>query len=522
MASYSPDKAYTSGVEIENATVATTGEHLTAVIAEEKIHNADDALQFVAEHFVQFTPEEERSVRRKIDWRLVPIMLVVNGIQFVDKLTISYAATYGLIKEAHLKGQQFSTLITLFYVGYLVAQYPANYIMQRYPVGKVITIAFLLWGITLATMGSATKFSTLAAARFFLGVFESCVNPGFILITSSWWKREEQMARIGFWYSANGLFGLPAVMIFYGIAHIKSSLYPYQWMFIIFGVLTIIIGISLWWTMPDSPTNARFLTERERAIAVERLSSNKTGIKNAQHKPSQIIECLTDVKVWLLVFGIFWHNMTNSLQTNFLGLILKGYGYSTYEAVLFNLPASAVAAAAILLISLLNRSRHIEGRRIFLIMALYLPGIMACAILYVVPLKRSNRAIHLFAVWSVPAVAAAAGVQYSLLASNVAGYTKKTIAGAMFFAAYCVANIVTPQTFLASQAPKYTTGVIVTLSAFCINIALFAILYVLYRAENAKRNRLDEGEVSLDQTVDLIDSFSDLTDKQNKKMRYKL
>lgn len=135
--------------------------------------------------------------------------------------TISYAATYGLTTEAGLVGQQFSTLITLFYLGYLIAQYPANYIMQRFPVGRVITICFLLWGITLATMGSATNFKTLATARFFLGVFESCVNPGFILITSSWWKREEQLTRIGYWYSANGLFGMPAVMIFYGIAHIK-------------------------------------------------------------------------------------------------------------------------------------------------------------------------------------------------------------------------------------------------------------------------------------------------------------
>lgn len=58
-----------------------------------------------------------------------------------------------------------------------------------------------------------------------MGVFESCVNPGFILITSSWWKREEQLTRVGYWYSSNGLFGMPAVMIFYAIAHIKVRLH---------------------------------------------------------------------------------------------------------------------------------------------------------------------------------------------------------------------------------------------------------------------------------------------------------
>ena len=70
-------------------------------------------------------------------------------------------------------------------------------------------------------MGSATNFPQLAAARFFLGVLESCVNPGFVLITSSWWKREEQLTRVGIWYSSNGFIGVPSTMIFYAIEHIK-------------------------------------------------------------------------------------------------------------------------------------------------------------------------------------------------------------------------------------------------------------------------------------------------------------
>lgn len=72
-----------------------------------------------------------------------------------------------MITEAHLKGQEFSLLITLFYIGYLVrifsqcpplsleidtslqsqvAQYPTNYLMQRFPTGKYLTVNFVLWG----------------------------------------------------------------------------------------------------------------------------------------------------------------------------------------------------------------------------------------------------------------------------------------------------------------------------------------------------------------------------------------
>lgn len=95
--------------------------------------------------------------------------------------------------------------------------------MQRYPTGKYITINFVLWGVVLTCMGACTNFSSLAAARFFLGVFESCLNPGFILITSSWWKREEQPARIAIWYCANGLASVPAGILFYAVAHLHVS-----------------------------------------------------------------------------------------------------------------------------------------------------------------------------------------------------------------------------------------------------------------------------------------------------------
>lgn len=82
------------------------------------------------------------------------------------------------------------------------------------------------------------------------------------------------------------------------------------------GVITVCFGSTLWWILPDSPHTAKFLSERERVIAVERLKSNKTGVKNVHHKQYQVFEALKDFKVWMLVAAIFFHNMTNSLQTN--------------------------------------------------------------------------------------------------------------------------------------------------------------------------------------------------------------
>jgi ACS family allantoate permease-like MFS transporter len=167
-------------------------------------------------------------------------------------------------------------------------------------------------------------------------------------------------------------------------------------------------------------------------------------------------------------------------------------------------------------------SRWGEGKRILLIIICYLPGLASCLILYLSPIKSSTKHLHLFAITIIPVVATSAGILYSLLASNIAGYTKKSVTGTLFFSANAVANIVSPQTFLSSQAPRYGTGVAVTLTAFCVNIVLFSSLYFVYRAENKKREADPAGVEGTDQTEELIDAFSDKTDKENKKLRYKM
>ncbi|TPX10390.1 uncharacterized protein E0L32_008609 [Thyridium curvatum] len=487
------------------------------------VKDGDDALAILHSRFEPYTKEEEERLLRKIDIRLALLMLFVNGIQFVDKLTISQAATYGLVNEAQLVGQEFSLLITIFYIGYLVAQYPTNYLMQRFPIGRYITVNFVLWGVTLTCMGACTSFAPFMVTRFLLGVFESCLNPGLILITSSWWKREEQPARIAIWFCASGVISIPTGFIFYGVAHMHArGLFPYQWMFIFFGVFTVCFGLALWYLLPDSPVTARWLNDRERLIAVERLKSNNTGVKNTHHKWPQVKEALGDLKVWMLVAGVFVHNMTNSLQTNFTGLIIKGFGYTTYQAVLLSIPPAAIVAVTVLVVSFFLSSKYGEGKRIFAIIICYIPGVISCAILHASPLNENTKGVHLFAVFFIGCVAASAGIMYSLLSSNIAGYTKKTVSGTLYFISYCVANIVSPQTFIATQAPRYTTGIIVSLTAFCVNICLFAGLYMIYTVENRRRDKLDEGRACQDETRELIDAFSDLTDGENKKLRYKL
>ena len=196
----------------------------------------------------------------------------------------------------------------------------------------VLTKYSIMWAVVLACHAATTNFAGLMVARFFLGCTEASLSPGFTLITSLWYRTSEQPLRHGIWFCGNSLSLIFGNLVAVGILQIEDSLTAWQvslttfptiwslavithiilqWLFIIFGIITFLWGVVMLFRLPDSPTTARFLTEEERLIAIERLRANQTGFKNSTIDKSQIMEAFMDVKTWLLAILILAGNIPN-------------------------------------------------------------------------------------------------------------------------------------------------------------------------------------------------------------------
>lgn len=163
------------------------------------------------------------------------------------------------------------------------------------------------------------------AARFFLGMAEGGISPAYVLITGTWYKKNEIPLRITLWYCGNGFAIILQSFIAYGIGHITDTGIPvWKWFFIIFGIVGLVWGIVLWIFMPDTILSAKFLDEREKAIAVERLRENRTGIANKSFKKEQVWEALLDIKVWYGFFYSIACIIPATAVGSFGGLIIKG------------------------------------------------------------------------------------------------------------------------------------------------------------------------------------------------------
>lgn len=124
----------------------------------------------------EFTFEEEKRVLRRIDMRVLPLLLGAYFFQQLDKSALSYVSIFGLVEDTHLVGQQYSWLGSILYLAQLVMQPLAAVLLVKAPTGKVIGTAVLLWGSTLAITAACTEFKSLLAMRFMLGAFESMIG----------------------------------------------------------------------------------------------------------------------------------------------------------------------------------------------------------------------------------------------------------------------------------------------------------------------------------------------------------
>lgn len=95
------------------------------IVDKERIKDADPALAFVSGEVIEFTPEEEKSVLRKIDWALMPLLCWIYALQFADKTSLNYASLMGIREDTNLDpdSQQFSWTSSIFYAGYIAWEY---------------------------------------------------------------------------------------------------------------------------------------------------------------------------------------------------------------------------------------------------------------------------------------------------------------------------------------------------------------------------------------------------------------
>ncbi|KAK4541047.1 hypothetical protein LTR36_008416 [Oleoguttula mirabilis] len=419
-----------------------------------------------------YSPEEYKKLLRKIDRYLLPLMWFCYGVQQTDKTSLGTQAIFGLRTVTHLHGQQYSWLTIIFYITYLVGEFPSNFLLQRWALGRSLSIYMLCWGVCIITIAAAQNWSQLMAIRALQGFFECTISPGFILIIGTWYRTEEHASRALFWQSANAGFGIISSLVLYGIgshAEKYGGLAAWRCISLFLGGCTIVLAL-ICFVLLGSPKEIRWLSKEEKRMAAARIVKNKAGrdVTGIKWSWPQVSEAFMDPQLYLCMINAFLSSVPNGALTTFGSIMYTAFGFTELQVLLVDIPRSVVSLI------------------IFLAVGLYTS-------------KVPNRRLCVMAAATVPPVSKPKGISlpfvlalflgWTLIPSNVAGRTKKTVISSATFLGYCVGNMCGSQIFKSADAPRYipgTTGAAVCLGAQFVLICAWQGYYVW---QNRRRDR---------------------------------
>ncbi|KAK3315600.1 major facilitator superfamily domain-containing protein [Apodospora peruviana] len=254
----------------------------------------------------EWKKETTRALVRKVDIRLLPFLIIMYLLNFLDRSNLAQARQGDLERDLGMTGTDFNLATSIFFVGYLLMQLPSNMIITRVRPSLYLTTAMMLWGGVSACNAATHKFTDLVVVRFFLGFIEAPFFPGAVFLMSSWYTRAELTRRMSYFYSGNALanmFGGIIGAAVLGNMDGAQGIAGWRWLFIIEGVITIFVAFIGIFLLPDYPGDTRWLSEEERAFAAWRLLAdiNESDDQKAKSVWQGAKLALLDYRLYLFV-----------------------------------------------------------------------------------------------------------------------------------------------------------------------------------------------------------------------------
>ncbi|WJR80051.1 MFS transporter [Bradyrhizobium sp. NP1] len=247
----------------------------------------------------------ETSTINAISWRLIPFLILAYFFSYLDRVNLGFAA---LTMNAELK---FTPLIFawgagIFFIGYFIFEVPSNLALEKFGASRWIARIMVTWGIISALMATVSGEWSFYILRFLLGVAEAGFFPGIILYLTYWYPAEYRarfLAAFALAVPVSTVIGAPIsgyLLNLDGVMGLKG----WQWLFIIEGIPSVLLGIVTWFYLTDKPERADWLSADQKAWLSARLKAELAAKQAATHLTlGQALSSPKVIALSLIYFG---------------------------------------------------------------------------------------------------------------------------------------------------------------------------------------------------------------------------
>lgn len=258
----------------------------------------------------------------------MPFLALLFVMAWLDRYNLGFAKLQ-MTKDLGFSESVYGFGAGIVYFGYMLFEIPSNLLMEKIGARKTFARITILWGIT----SIATLFVKTAVAfyilRFLLGSFEAGLLPGVILYLTYWFpvrRRAEMQALFGTSIPISLIVGGPISGWIMGSLGGRGGLANWQWLFLLEGIPSIVVGLLALGIVVDRPGDARWLTDREKQLVQDDLEQDRS---NAGPREHAFGAALRNPKIWLLSVTFFCFVSSNVTIGFWVPTIIRGMGVNS-------------------------------------------------------------------------------------------------------------------------------------------------------------------------------------------------
>ncbi|KAI8950631.1 major facilitator superfamily transporter [Xylaria longipes] len=437
-------------------------------------------------------PAAERALCRKFDFRLLPVLAIMYLFNALDKGNLGNAKTAGLAEDLNFKSGQYNLIVGNFKSSsslMVVFAPPLALLGKKIGPSRMLPILMFSFGSFTLLTAATHNFSGIFALRFFLGAVESAFFPLVIFYLTTFYRRSELGRRLAIFYAASNIANAFSGLLAFGVFQIKSHLvdHPWRWLFIIEGALTALFAIFVFFYLPKSAAEARFLNEEEKALAYHRIHVDSSSIVNEEFNLREALQVFKRPSTYgFLLIEIALGVPIQSVAL-FLPQIVQRIVTDSIRVNLYTVAPNITGAVTLLILAFSSDLLRIRFPFICLGFALSFTGFIIYAAIDDVQRQIQLAYYSTFMMtWGTSAPSVLLSTWYN---NNVAHEGQRLALTSVGVPLANLMGLVASNVFRDQDKPKYAPAIITTASFGGFGFLVAACLGLYMAFDNRRRNR---------------------------------
>ncbi|EGV64444.1 hypothetical protein PSN45_003986 [Yamadazyma tenuis] len=446
-----------------------------------------------------WTKNEEKKLVRALDLKVfLWVFFSFCSLDLVRR-NVTRAVADNFLDDLGMTTDDYNLGQAMNLVAFLCAELPGNLLSKRFGCEIIIPAQMVLWSILCICQTAIKNKGAFIAFRVLIGVSQGGFIPDNILYLSYYYTSTELPIRLAIFWTAIPLFQILGSLLASGIIEMRGihGLAGWRYLFLIEGFITLAIGIASWYFYRAGPTQTEnkifktkpWFNEREVKILVNRVlrdDPSKGDMNNRQGVDFvSLFRTLKDYDLWPLFIQGIMAFIPFQPVTNYMSLILKQMGYSTFMSNILVIPGQFWFLVNLPLVVLFSHYIKEKSICIGLSNIFIFPFILA---LVVLPVTTSHwvKYVLLIGILAQP-------YTHAILAANVSQYSNtvraRAVGTSLYNMCYQVGSIIATQLYKSSDSPNYTKGNATILGICCFNIAFafFSKFYYIQRNQQKEK-----------------------------------